>query len=168
MHHSFAKTLTLVITLGAVSCASSSPELEPDVLPTEPQRPSNQASDDQSASPSDQATVGEAEPPELIESAQQPPPLPEPYATESVVNYPVVTGWPKDVEPTVPEGFEIVEFARSLDYPRPGARALERRCARDRGEDRVGAQLSQGRQEGARAGDVSQRGHERQPHHVAA
>ena len=32
--------------------------------------------------------------------------------------FPVVTGWPKDVMPSAPQGFEVLEFARSLDYPR--------------------------------------------------
>jgi glucose/arabinose dehydrogenase len=50
--------------------------------------------------------------------AQPAPPLPAPYASPSVTNYPVVTGWPEGAKPRAPKGYEVIEFARSLDYPR--------------------------------------------------
>ncbi|OHC99961.1 MAG: L-sorbosone dehydrogenase [Sphingomonadales bacterium GWF1_63_6] len=49
---------------------------------------------------------------------QSAPKLPPPDTSHAVTNYPVVTGWPDGVTPTAPNGYEVVEFARSLDYPR--------------------------------------------------
>ncbi|MFS0737478.1 sorbosone dehydrogenase family protein [Sphingomonas sp. 1P06PA] len=43
---------------------------------------------------------------------------PEPYATESVVNHPRTIGWPEGRKPVAPRGYEVVQFAGGLDYPR--------------------------------------------------
>ena len=45
------------------------------------------------------------------------PPLPEPYATPSVVNATVVD-WPDGATPEAPDGFEVTLWADGLDYPR--------------------------------------------------
>lgn len=62
------------------------------------------------------STPPSSAPPELLEGTSVDLPAPNPEG--DVTNYPVVTGWPEDVTPSVPEGFELVEMARSLDYPR--------------------------------------------------
>lgn len=54
----------------------------------------------------------------LAQQGPAAPVLPEPYATPSVVNYPVTSGWPEGMKPKAPAGFEVVEFARGLDSPR--------------------------------------------------
>ncbi|NJC33394.1 glucose/arabinose dehydrogenase [Sphingomonas jejuensis] len=46
------------------------------------------------------------------------PAMAEPYATESVVNHPVVIGWPEGRTPTAPRGWEVVAFASGLENPR--------------------------------------------------
>jgi glucose/arabinose dehydrogenase len=46
------------------------------------------------------------------------PPLPEPYATPSVVNHATVVDWPEGVTPKAPGGFEVTLWADGLDYPR--------------------------------------------------
>jgi len=57
-------------------------------------------------------------------SAQQTAAIPglqpqaEPYATEAVVNHPRTIGWPDGRKPVAPRGYEVVEFAGGLDYPR--------------------------------------------------
>lgn len=44
--------------------------------------------------------------------------LPEPYATESVINHPEVIGWPNDKTPRAPEGFRVTAYARDLESAR--------------------------------------------------
>lgn len=49
---------------------------------------------------------------------QTTPPLPEPYATPSVVKYPKVIGWPQGRTPTAPEGFQVTAFVPDIENPR--------------------------------------------------
>lgn len=42
----------------------------------------------------------------------------EPYATPSVINHPVVIGWPQGRTPVAPRGWEVVRFAGDLENPR--------------------------------------------------
>ena len=44
--------------------------------------------------------------------------LPPPDATESVINFCKVTGWPQGLTPTAPKGFTVVKFAGDLKNPR--------------------------------------------------
>lgn len=44
--------------------------------------------------------------------------LPEPYATDSVINHPKVIGWPEGKKPQAPEGFEVTAFVTDIDNPR--------------------------------------------------
>ena len=46
------------------------------------------------------------------------PPLPEPYATESALNFSTVVGWPEGRTPEAPDGFEVTRYAAELNYPR--------------------------------------------------
>ncbi|QJR81309.1 sorbosone dehydrogenase family protein [Alteromonas pelagimontana] len=45
-------------------------------------------------------------------------PLPEPYSTDSTRRETKVVGWSKGKKPTVPDGFEVKEFAGDLQHPR--------------------------------------------------
>jgi glucose/arabinose dehydrogenase len=45
-------------------------------------------------------------------------PLPEPYATPSVVNHATVVDWPEGVTPKAPDGFAVTLWVDGLDYPR--------------------------------------------------
>jgi glucose/arabinose dehydrogenase len=60
---------------------------------------------------------GEEEPASQTLAADAPT-LPEPYATPSVVNFPIVVGWPEGRTPKAPDGFEVTLWADGLDYPR--------------------------------------------------
>ena len=51
-------------------------------------------------------------------AAAVPPALPEPYETESVLNFSTVVGWPEGETPRAPDGFEVTPYAKGLDYPR--------------------------------------------------
>lgn len=46
------------------------------------------------------------------------PPLPEPYATESVRNMSDAIGWGENATPVAPAGFTVTRFAEGLDSPR--------------------------------------------------
>ncbi|WGF88472.1 PQQ-dependent sugar dehydrogenase [Marinivivus vitaminiproducens] len=57
-------------------------------------------------------------PPAAPEAGLGVPALPEPYATPSVRNHPVVIGWPEGRAPAAPAGFTVSRYADGLDYPR--------------------------------------------------
>jgi glucose/arabinose dehydrogenase len=46
------------------------------------------------------------------------PSLPQPYATPSAVNFPLVVDWPEGRTPRAPDGFRVTLWADGLDYPR--------------------------------------------------
>jgi glucose/arabinose dehydrogenase len=47
------------------------------------------------------------------------PPLPQPYATPSAVNFATVVGWPEGRTPQAPDGFVVTPYASTgLEYPR--------------------------------------------------
>lgn len=50
--------------------------------------------------------------------AADPPNLPPPFETKSVVNHPKVIGWPTDKMPTAPDGFTVSLLADKFDSPR--------------------------------------------------
>lgn len=47
-----------------------------------------------------------------------PPKLPPPFETKSVVKHPKVIGWPADKMPTAPDGFTVSLYADKFDSPR--------------------------------------------------
>lgn len=56
--------------------------------------------------------------PVLAQTAPGPRAPVQPYATPSVVNHPVVIGWPQGRTPTAPRGYRVTKFAGELEYPR--------------------------------------------------
>ena len=50
--------------------------------------------------------------------AADPPKLPEPFDTKSVVKHPKVIGWPADKTPKAPDGFTVSLYADGFDSPR--------------------------------------------------
>lgn len=63
-----------------------------------------------------EANAGKAD--QLTTPVNQGVQLPAPYATESVVRFSKVIGWPAGKTPVAPPGFTVDRFADSLDNPR--------------------------------------------------